>query len=81
MRETSHQQRRDELQAIDDGVVDGLLIADVKTKRFVQANPAIRQMLGYSEQELLSLSVMDIHPTEELPALLAQIQAQAEARE
>ena len=61
MQEITHQ-NHDELQAIYDGMVDGLLIADVETKRFVRANPAICQMLGYSEEELLSLSVMDIHP-------------------
>ena len=79
MHETS-QQSHDELQAIYDGMVDGLLIADVETKRFVRANPAICQMLGYSEEELLSLSVMDIHPAEELPAVLEKFQAQAAGR-
>ena len=79
MYETSHQSH-DELQAIYDGMVDGLLIADVETKRFVRANPAICQMLGYSEEELLSLSVMDIHPAEELPAVLEKFQAQAAGR-
>jgi two-component system, LuxR family, sensor kinase FixL len=76
MHETSHPSH-DELQAIYDGMVDGLLIADVETKRFVRANPAICQMLGYSEEELLSLSVMDIHPAEELPALLEKFQTYA----
>ncbi len=79
MHETS-QQSHDELQAIYDGMVDGLLIADVETKRFVRANPAICQMLGYSEKELLSLSVMDIHPREELPTALEKFQAQAAGR-
>ena len=79
MQEISHQ-NHDELQAIYDGMVDGLLIADVETKRFVRANPAICRMLGYSEEELLSLSVMDIHPVEELPAVLDKFQAQAAGR-
>ena len=69
-----------ELRAIYDGMVDGVLIADLETKRFVRANPAICRMLGYSEEELLALSVMDIHPPEHLPKVLEEFQAQAEGR-
>ena len=43
-------------------MVDGLLIADIETKRFAKANRAICQMLGYSPEEVLSMSVQDIHP-------------------
>jgi PAS domain-containing protein len=40
------QRSHGEIQAIYDGMTDGLLIADVETKRFVRANPAICSMLG-----------------------------------
>ena len=60
-------QGHDELRAIYEGMVDGLLIADKETKRFVRANASICQMLGYSESELLSMSVNDIHPPEDWP--------------
>ena len=63
------QQSHDELRAIYDGMTDGLLIADVETKRLVRANARICQMLGYSKEELLSKSVMDMHrPTICLPS-------------
>ena len=65
--EASLQHSHQELQAIYDGMVDGLLIADVSSLRFCAANQAICRMLGYSEQELVSLSVRDIHPPDELP--------------
>jgi len=68
----------DELQTIYDGMTDGLLIADIEAKQFVRANTSICQMLGYSEEELLSKSVMDIHPVKDLPAILDAFQAQAE---
>ena len=71
-------QSHDELRAIYEGMVDGLLIADVETKRFVRANASICRMLGYSEKELLSKSVREIHPPEELPEILKKFQAQAE---
>ena len=39
-------------------------MADIKTRRFSYANPAICRMLGYTEAELLQLGVADIHPVE-----------------
>ncbi len=56
---------------------DGILIAEVETKKFRYANPAICRMLGYKEKELLSLTVDDIHPASDLPAVLENFQKQA----
>ncbi|MHB8897869.1 MAG: sensor histidine kinase [Thermoguttaceae bacterium] len=78
--EESLRQDHEELQAIYDGMVDGLLIADIETKRFVRANHAICKMLGYSEEEVLSLSVMDIHPPDDLANVLEHFEAQAQGR-
>ena len=61
-------------------MVDGLLVADTETRQFRRANLAIRRMLGYSEAELLSISVMDIHRPEDLPGVLATFKKQAEGR-
>lgn len=69
-----------ELQAIYDGMADGLLMADTTTRRFLLANPAICSMLGYTEDELLALSVKDIHPTAELPTVLRAFEEQAAGR-
>jgi len=57
-----------ELRAIYDGMVDGLLIEDIETKSFVRANRAVCGMLGYSREELLTMSSADIHRPEDLPA-------------
>lgn len=70
--EEALRQGRDELQAIYDNTLDGLLIADRETRRFVRANPAICRMLGYSEGELLSMSVSDLHPSDRVGAILEQ---------
>lgn len=72
----SHQ----ELQAIYGGLRDGVLLAESRTKRFVQCNQAMCEMLGYSQEELLSLSVDDIHPPESLPYVLHRFQQQVEGR-
>ena len=63
-----------------DGMFDGLLMVDLDTKRFMRANASICRMLGYSEAELLSMSVMDIHPADEVPVALKNIQARIEGR-
>ncbi len=56
---------------------DGVLLGDVATKRFTNANPAICRLLGYERDELVQLSVMDIHPPEALPGVLADFEAMA----
>jgi PAS domain S-box-containing protein len=78
--EQALRQSRDELQTIYDGMIDGILIADTKTKRFVKSNPAMRRMLGYFEEELHSMSVMDIHPSQALPSILERFQAGMEGQ-
>jgi PAS domain S-box-containing protein len=57
---------RDELEAIYQGSADGILIGDLQTHRFVRANPAICAMLGYTEAELLSLTLFDVVPPERM---------------
>jgi len=56
---------------------EGILIADIKTKKFKYANPAISKMLGYSAEELTKMGVSDIHPQESLMHIIAEFEAQA----
>jgi PAS domain S-box-containing protein len=53
-------------RAVFQTVTDGILLADGQG-RFVMANQAVCRMLGYTEEELLRLSVGDIHPADEVP--------------
>ncbi len=55
----------------------GILVADIFTKEFYFANPTICQMLGYSEEELLKLSVFDIHPKDSVDKILNIFELQA----
>jgi PAS domain S-box-containing protein len=59
------------------GTADGILIADIESRMFRFANPAICRLLGYSEAELQTMGVSDIHPKADLPAVLAEFEAQA----
>lgn len=57
---------------------EGILVADIETHQFTYANPAICRMLGYSEEELLQMTVSDIHPKDNLADVLCEFRAQAE---
>jgi len=63
-------QSHDELQTIYDNMVDGLLIGECPSGRLLRTNPAMCHMLGYTAEELLSMSVAEIHPPETAPAVL-----------
>jgi len=68
------QQSHDELRTIHDGMADGLVVVDIETKGFLRVNQAMCRMLGYSEEELLSMSVTDIHPPKDLPDILRKFE-------
>ena len=57
--------------------MDGIMIADLETKRFKYANPAICKMLGYSAEELEGMSIRDIHPKNKLEHVISEFEAQA----
>ena len=56
---------------------DGVLIADIDTKRFLYANPAICEMLGYDTEEMIRMDVSDIHPKDKLRDVIAEFEMQA----
>jgi PAS domain S-box-containing protein len=64
-------------RALFQGTADGILIADLESRMFRYANPAVCRLLGYSEAELQTMGVADIHPKADLPAVLAEFEAQA----
>jgi PAS domain S-box-containing protein len=55
---------------------DGMLAIGLVDKKFYMCNPSICNMLGYSKDELLQLSVMDIHTDDELPHVFDQFERQ-----
>jgi len=59
------------------GAVEGVLVADIETKKFKYANPAICRMLGYTEKEMKMMQVHNIHPKENLEYVLSEFEAQA----
>lgn len=66
--------------AIFEGTAEAILIAEVATKRLRWVNPAACALLGYTRDELLRLTVHDIHPARDLPMVLDRFQAVADGR-
>ncbi len=58
-----------ERTAILEGAFDGILIADIETRRFTFGNGAICRMLGVTNDELMTMGVESIHPAESLPEI------------
>jgi len=56
---------------------EGILVAELQTKQFIYANPALCKMFGYKEEEVLHLAVEDIHPKEYLEHVMAEFDALA----
>jgi len=55
---------------------DGILVADAETKKFIFANKQMCTLTGYSFNELINLSVYDIHPLKYLPDELQKFEEQ-----
>jgi PAS domain S-box-containing protein len=70
--EKALQESEERFRVIYEGANDGILVADVKTQRFVLANPQMCQIVGYPLEELLKMGVSDIHPKERLPIIIDQ---------
>ena len=49
---------------------DGIILADVESKKFYTCNKTFCDMLQYTHDEIRQLCVADIHPEEDLPRLL-----------
>jgi len=64
------------LKTLFESAMDGILVVDVKNGRFVMANNAICRMLGWSAEEIKSLSFADIHPVGSLDHVRLQFEKQ-----
>jgi PAS domain S-box-containing protein len=52
--------------------IDGIVVADSKTRRFYTANAAFCRTLGYTHQEIKQIGVQDVHPQDSLPFVMEQ---------
>ncbi len=66
--------------AIFEGTAEAILIADLDTGRFRWVNPAACAMLGYERDELLALTVRDIHLASDLADVLGRFETVEDGR-
>ncbi|MBW2980073.1 PAS domain S-box protein [Candidatus Woesearchaeota archaeon] len=59
-----------------ESATDGIIAADTQERRFHLANPRMCEITGYSLDELLQLSVEDIHPGKDLPYVMGEFAKQ-----
>ena len=65
--EEAIEQSHRRFQAVFENSLDGILLMD-DTGRYVDVNPSMCQLLGYSREEMLELTVRDITPAQDLRA-------------
>jgi PAS domain S-box-containing protein len=68
-------QSEDSYAAVFEGTAEAILIAEVASGRFRWVNPAACTLLGYTRDELLELTVNDIHLPQDLPLILDEFRA------
>ncbi len=75
--EDAFRKSEEKYKILFEGSAEGILIADIETKKFSYANPAICKMLGFTNKELEGMSVADIHPKDSLEHVISEFEAQA----
>lgn len=70
-----HDLQASAFKTLFNSTTEGIVIADLKTKRFKYANPALCRMFEYPEEEIVQLGVKDIHPEESLQEVIADFDA------
>ena len=64
----------EEFRAIYNGIGEGVMVLDLETGTIINSNPALASMLGYSQEELLGMTVTSIHPPAELQRVGEEIE-------
>lgn len=64
-------------RGILENAIEGILIAEIDSRKFRYANRAVCAMFGYGPDEMLSLTVADIHPPEHLSDIITTFEAMA----
>ncbi len=76
--EIGERKRAEEMfKSIFDNALDGILLADIVTRKFLIGNMMMCEMLGYGEEEINNISVEDIHLENDLPYVMEQFEKQA----
>lgn len=77
--ENALRESEEKFRTIFDRASDGILIADVITKKFLQGNATLCSMLGYTKEEIVNLTIYDIHPLQDVSHALDEFEKQINA--
>jgi PAS domain S-box-containing protein len=72
--EKSLRRTEQEFRTIFDNTSDGIFLHGLESWTLVMGNKSCLQMLGYTEEEFLKLSIADLHPEADLPFIYAQVE-------
>ena len=67
----------EKFRTLFDNAIDGIMLAEIETKKQYIANKMMCQMLGYNIKEIKNLSVIDIHPEKDLLWIIEIFEKQA----
>jgi PAS domain S-box-containing protein len=74
--EESLKESEERFKAIFNNAADGILLADVKSKKLYLGNKAICKTLGYKPEEITNLTALDVHPKEYLASVMELFEKQ-----
>jgi PAS domain S-box-containing protein len=72
--EKSLKESEERFRAIFEGAKDGILVADMQTKKFIFGNDMMCRMLDSRKEEIKNLGVAEIHPKKDVPFVLDQFE-------
>ncbi len=78
--ENALRESEDRFRTIVEATGDGILVSEKSSGRFIFANQAMCQMLGYTSGQLTGLSMPHIHPDSELPDIRKTMRQMNEGR-
>ncbi|MGM0424500.1 MAG: ATP-binding protein [Thermodesulfobacteriota bacterium] len=64
-------------QALLENAAEGIIMVETESKTIHYVNPALANMLGYTQVELQGRKVQDIHPSSALEDVLSEFEAQS----
>ncbi|HET7479645.1 MAG TPA: PAS domain S-box protein [Rubrobacteraceae bacterium] len=72
--EEALQQSEERYRAVVEQITEGIYLLDGASRRVLETNPALRRMLGYTEEEMRGMEVYDLlaHDREDVDANLAR---------
>lgn len=72
--EEAYKKAEERIRMVFDNIPDGIIVADVKTKRFVFVNEAMSRMLGTTREDLIGHTTAEIHPVYALPSVMSEFE-------